>query len=109
LDVFHPGRPNVSRGDLAESLAESYKVPNPKNIVLFGFKTQFGGGKSTGFALIYDTFEDRKLVEPRYRFVRDGLEPKIEKSRKQLKELKNRKKKVRGKKKAEVGAAGKKK
>jgi small subunit ribosomal protein S24e len=109
LDVYHPGRANVSRATLAESLAQTYKVPNPQTIVLFGFKTAFGGGKSTGFALIYDTAEDRKLVEPRYRFVRDGMEQKIERSRKQMKELKNRKKKVRGKKKADVGAAGKKK
>jgi hypothetical protein len=25
-----------------------------KDIVLFGFKTAFGGGRSTGFCLIYD-------------------------------------------------------
>jgi small subunit ribosomal protein S24e len=109
LDVFHPNRANVPRAELAEALAKSYKVPNPQTIVLFGFKTAFGGGKSTGFALVYDSVEDRKLVEPRYRYVRDGLLQKIERSRKQMKELKNRKKKVRGKKKADVGAAPKKK
>lgn len=109
IDVTHPNRANVPRAELAESLAKTYRVPNPQTIVLFGFRTAFGGGKSTGFALIYDTAEDRKLVEPRYRFVRDGLLSKVEKSRKQIKELKNRKKKVRGKKKADVGAAGKKK
>eukprot|EP00475_Leptophrys_vorax_P032726 TRINITY_DN5087_c0_g1_i1.p3 TRINITY_DN5087_c0_g1~~TRINITY_DN5087_c0_g1_i1.p3 ORF type:complete len:134 (+),score=49.26 TRINITY_DN5087_c0_g1_i1:815-1216(+) len=109
LDVFHPGRANVPRSELAQSLSESFKVPNPQTIVLFGFKTAFGGGKSTGFALIYDSAEDRKAAEPRYRFVRDGLEKKIEKSRKQIKELKNRRKKVRGKKKVDVGAGGKKK
>ena len=35
----------------------------------FGFKTQFGGGKSTGFALIYDTMDFAKKFEPKYRQV----------------------------------------
>ena len=34
-----------------------YKVDNPKTIFVFGFKTQFGGGKSTGFGLIYDNMK----------------------------------------------------
>ena len=34
----------------------------------FGFKTQFGGGKSTGFALIYDTMDFAKKFEPKYRY-----------------------------------------
>jgi len=109
VDVYHPNRPNVPRADLAEELTNRFNVPSAENIVLYGYKTIFGGGKSTGFALIYDSMEDRKLVEPRFRFRRDGLVEKIEKSRKQVKELKNRKKKVRGKKKSEVGASSKKK
>lgn len=31
---------------------------------------QFGGGKSTGFGLIYDTIDAAKKFEPRYRLVR---------------------------------------
>ena len=103
---------------------------------------QFGGGKSTGFGLIYDTLDAAKKFEPRYRLVRvsfeeatalslhilcledkfwtiswhvqifctilqfdndlfawllqNGLADKIEKSRKQIKERKNRSKKIRG-------------
>lgn len=36
----------------------------------FGFKTAFGGGKSTGFALIYDTLDYAKKLEPKYRLER---------------------------------------
>ena len=116
-------------------------------VFAFGFKTNFGGGKSvgkviwkwsfaatsiniryiyslpiyvarthqnvsllfTGFALIYDTLDFAKKFEPKYRLGRQGvitLPPKN--SRKQAKEKKNRMKKVRGTKKAKVGAAGKK-
>merc|ERR1712013_950779 len=63
----------------------------------FGFKTQFGGGKSTGFGLIYDTMDFAKKFEPEYRLIRQGvIEAKAKTSRKQKKERKNRTKKVRG-------------
>merc|ERR1711939_777057 len=35
-------------------------------------RTQYGGGKSTGFALIYDSVEAMKKFEPHYRLVRVG-------------------------------------
>ena len=40
------------------------------NIVCFGFKTAFGGGRSTGFALIYDTLDAAKKFEPKFRLAR---------------------------------------
>ena len=36
-------------------------------VVCFGFRTAFGGGKSTGFALIYDSLDFLKKNEPKYR------------------------------------------
>lgn len=50
-----------------------YKVEDPQTIVLFGFRTQFGGGKSTGFGLIYENVEILKKLEPRYRQIRVSL------------------------------------
>ena len=47
-----------------------YKVQDPVTVILFGFTTQFGGGKSTGFALIYDNVQALKKTEPKYRLVR---------------------------------------
>lgn len=46
-------------------------------------KTHFGGGKSTGFALIYDSNEAMKKFEPHYRLVRYGMASKIEKASRQ--------------------------
>ena len=57
---------------------------------------QFGGGKSTGFGLIYDNIDMAKKFEPSYRLVRAELAKKVDKSRKQIKERKNRTKSVRG-------------
>ena len=42
-------------------------------VFCFGFRTQFGGGKTTGFALIYDTLDYAKKIEPKYRLVRVSL------------------------------------
>merc|ERR1712200_33087 len=50
-----------------------------------------------------------KMYKPKYRLARHGVIEKKKTGRKQIKELKNRKKKVRGTAKAKVGAAGKKK
>ncbi|CAN6714885.1 unnamed protein product [Malus baccata var. baccata] len=45
--------------------------------------------------------------EPKYRLIRNGLDTKVEKSRKQLKERKNRAKKIRGVKKTKASDAAK--
>eukprot|EP00246_Nothoceros_aenigmaticus_P016298 TRINITY_DN72_c0_g1_i1.p1 TRINITY_DN72_c0_g1~~TRINITY_DN72_c0_g1_i1.p1 ORF type:complete len:138 (-),score=26.21 TRINITY_DN72_c0_g1_i1:423-836(-) len=111
IDVLHPGRPNVAKVELKEKLAKIYEVRDGQTIFVFGFRTQFGGGKSTGFGLIYDNLEAAKKYEPKYRLIRNGLATKVEKSRKQMKERKNRAKKIRGVKKAKASgeAKGKKK
>jgi len=63
---------------------------------LFGFRTKFGGGKSTAFCLIYDNEESIRKFEPKHRLIRQGLQEKKETSRKAIKETKNKGKKIRG-------------
>ena len=73
---------DISKDDLRKRLSEIYKVE--KNTVsVFGLRTHYGGGKTTGFALIYDTYEDLKKFEPHYRLVRYGEATKIEKASRQ--------------------------
>ncbi|KAF9652028.1 hypothetical protein BDM02DRAFT_3109798 [Thelephora ganbajun] len=108
VDVLHPSRPNVPKSELSEKLATLYKTDKAR-VVTFGFKTNFGGGRSTGFALIYDDEESQKKFEPRYRLVRSGLASKKERpTRKLRKERKNRAKKLRGTKKAKAAEPPKK-
>ncbi|KAK4489368.1 hypothetical protein RD792_005175 [Penstemon davidsonii] len=107
IDVLHPGRPNVSKAELKEKLSRMYEVKDPNAIFVFKFRTHFGGGKSTGFGLIYDSVENAKKFEPKYRLIRNGLDTKVEKSRKQMKERKNRALKIRGVKKSKAGDAAK--
>jgi small subunit ribosomal protein S24e len=106
-DVLHPGLASVSKKDIREKLAAMYKV-TPDVVFVFGFRTNFGGGKSSGFALIYDTLDFAKKFEPKHRLARHGLFEQKKVTRKQRKERKNRMKKVRGTKKAKVGQAAKK-
>lgn len=81
-DVLHPNRPNVSKDELRAKLAELYKSDKDQ-VSVFGFRTQYGGGKSTGFALVYDSAEAMKKFEPHYRLVRYGQAAKIEKPSRQ--------------------------
>lgn len=69
VDVLHPGRATVPKTEIREKLARMYKT-TPDVIFCFGFRTQFGGGKTTGFGLIYDTLENAKRFEPKYRLAR---------------------------------------
>jgi len=81
-DVLHPQRPNVSKEDLRSKLAELYKA-DKNQVSVFGFRTQYGGGKSTGFALIYENEAAMKKFEPHYRLVRVGMATKKEKASRQ--------------------------
>merc|ERR1712221_24515 len=101
VDVLHPGKATVSKHDIREKLARMYKS-TADCIMCFGFKTVFGGGKTTGFALIYDSLDYLKKYEPKYRLQRHGLYKKERAPRKQRKERKNRMKKVRGIAKAKI-------
>jgi small subunit ribosomal protein S24e len=95
VDVLHPGRANVAKKELQDVIAGMFKA-DPKLTIVFGFKTKYGGGKSTGFCLIYDNKDSMIKFEPKHRMVRQGLAERAEKSRKAIKEAKNKGKKVRG-------------
>merc|ERR1712227_500138 len=80
VDVIHPNTSTPKKSEVRESLAMNY-----------------------------NSVEAAKKTEPRFRLIRHGLAEKVEKkARKQRKELKNRQKKVRGTKKANVGSGKKK-
>merc|ERR1712010_202777 len=77
--------------------------------VIFGMKTCFGGGKSSCFALCYDSVDAAKKHEPKHRLIRSGHKeaPALVVGRKQRKEKKNREKKFRGTRKEKRIRAGK--
>ena len=60
--MIHPELSNVSKADIKVKLAQTLKSKE-ENISIFGLKTKFGGGRSTGFALIYDSLDARKKYD----------------------------------------------
>ncbi|KAL4698464.1 hypothetical protein H8959_011121 [Pygathrix nigripes] len=95
IDVLHTLKATVPKTEIWEKLAKMCKTTLDV-IFVFGFRTHFGGGKTTGFGMIYDSLDYAKKNGPRHRLARHGLYEKKKTSRKQLKEGKNRTKKVRG-------------
>ncbi|CRH00470.1 40S ribosomal protein S24, putative [Plasmodium relictum] len=109
LEILHPNSGTVSKKEVKEKLAKMYKLSDVNTIILFGFKTLFGGGRTKGFGLIYKNVDAVKKFEKKYRLVREGLITKETKTgRRAAKELKNRRKKVRGTEKTKVSGAKKK-
>merc|ERR1712225_109174 len=106
LDVQHPGLATPDKETLKNMIAEylskakGHKA-SAEATVIFGMKTKFGGGRSSCFALVYDSVDAAKQFEPKHRLVSSGHEskPEITVARKQRKEKKNREKKFRGTKK----------
>jgi small subunit ribosomal protein S24e len=107
IDVIHPNLGGVSKDKLKERLAKTYKS-KPENVVVYGLRTVFGGSRSTGFALIYDSKDVLQKYECKYVLRRLGTLPARTGSRKQKRELKNKRKKVRGTAKKGVGLGKKK-
>lgn len=58
------------QAELKDKLAKIYEVKESNCIFVFKFRTHFGGGKSTGFGLIYDNLDAAKKFEPKYRLIR---------------------------------------
>merc|ERR1711990_1031023 len=111
LDVHHPGLATPDKEMLKNKISEFLsKNKGHKAVaeatVIFGMKTCFGGGKSSCFALCYDSVDAAKKHEPKHRLIRSGHKeaPALVVGRKQRK---NREKKFRGTRKEKRIRAGK--
>lgn len=110
VELIHPDQGSVSKAAIKEKLAVMFKNKE-ECISVFGMKAKFGGGRSTGFALVYDSLDARKKCDQKTLLKRDKLlVQEGKKGRKQLKEMKGRMNKCRGTAKAKAAnATGKKK
>ena len=57
--MIHPDMANVSKAQIKAKLATMFKAKED-SISIYGLKTKFGGGRSSGFALIYDSPDAKK-------------------------------------------------
>ena len=108
VEMIHPDMANVSRTQIQEKVASMFKS-KAECVSVFGCKTKFGGGRSTAFALVYDSLDAKKKFDSKTNLRREGHIEKNKVTRKQKKEIKGRQKKVRGKAKAAAANASAKK
>ena len=59
-----------SQQQASAALFLTRQVQDSSCCLLFGFKVAFGGGRSTGFGMIYDSLVAAKKFEPKYRLTR---------------------------------------
>merc|ERR1712138_198018 len=95
LDVHHPGLATPDKELLKNMIAEYLSKAKghkavPEATCIFGMKTKFGGGRSSCFALVYDSVDAAKLFEPKHHLIRAGFQtnPDLVVGRKQRKEKK---------------------
>merc|ERR1712006_9963 len=114
IDVHHPGLATPDKEMLKNMIAEYLSkakghMASSEATTIFGTRTKFGGGRSTCFALVYDSVDAAKKFEPKHRLIRaghiEGSDIKV--GRKQRKEKKNREQKFRGTRKEKRVRAGK--
>merc|ERR1712086_348603 len=109
VELIHPNQGSVSKAAINAKLATLFKVKE-EQISLFGLHSKFGGGRSSGFACIYDDLDARKKCDTKCMLLRDKhITKEGKKGRKQLKEIKGREKRLRGTAKASASKAGGKK
>ena len=71
-NVFHPGKATVRKTEIWGKTGQNVKT-TPDVIFVFGFRIHFGGGKTTGFGMIYHSLDYAKKNEPKHRLARHGL------------------------------------
>lgn len=79
VDVFHARNQKVTKEQIREVIKTKFKKPH---VVLTQVKKLFGGGRTKGFALVYDTEEALKKTETERRVNREAREKLPPKDRK---------------------------
>jgi small subunit ribosomal protein S24e len=103
VEILHPGTVCASKKEICEKLCAMYKVKDHSCAFIHGLKAQFGGGRTVGFGLIYDSVDKAKKFEPKHRLIRSGLAVKASgPGRRVKKDIKNKAKKVRAAEKAKL-------
>merc|ERR1719460_1956015 len=109
VEIAHAEMAGVKKSVIRAELAKKFKASEDR-ISIVGVKPKYGGGKTSCFAAIYDDMDTRNKYDTKTSLYRDGVvvRPKRQ-SRKLAKELKGKRKKVKGTAKSKVIAGKRKK
>ena len=95
VDIKHPGEKAPTRDEIKDLVSQKLKA-NKELIVIFSLETKFGGGRTTGFGLIYDNADALKTIGPKHRLIKAGLAEKSKVTRRMRKNARKQKMKVWG-------------
>jgi len=108
IEMIHPDLAGVKKSEIKAVIGKKFKATEDR-IAVFGVRAKFGGGRSSGFVTVYDDMDARKKYDNKANLARDKIVEAEKKSpRKLSKELKGKRKRVKGTAKSKV-KAGKKK
>ena len=88
VDVYYEPTLKITKENIKKKIASQFKKPN---VVIFGAKKSFGGGRTRCFAMVYDTEDSMKKYEPKRRLARIEREKLAPKDRKVEKKKEGRK------------------
>merc|ERR1719218_34689 len=109
LEIINPEAGSLTKKAVADKLAKVLGVKQVECITIFGMKAKFGGGRTSAFALVYDSLESKTKFDTMTSLRRAGIKEKGKVTRKAKKEIKGRRKKVHATAKAKVTAGKQKK
>mmetsp|Transcript_41323 Transcript_41323/g.54321 ORF Transcript_41323/g.54321 Transcript_41323/m.54321 type:complete len:135 (+) Transcript_41323:735-1139(+) len=108
VELLHPEMAGLKRSEVKAAVAKKFKASEDR-IAVFGVKAKFGGGRSSGFVTVYDDVDARVKYDNKTNLKRDKIgDLPGRTARKMAKELKGKRKRVKGTAKSKV-VAGKKK
>ena len=88
VDVYYEPTLKITKENIKKKIASQFKK---QNVVIFGAKKSFGGGRTRCFAMVYDTEDSMKKYEPKRRLARIEREKLAPKDRKVEKKKEGRK------------------
>ena len=88
VDAYYEPNVKVTKEMIKKKIASKFKK---SNVVIFGARKAFGGGRTKCFAMVYDTEDSMKKYEPKKRMIRIEREKLAPKDRKADKKKEGRK------------------
>ena len=88
VDVFYDRAVKVTKENIKKKIVSQFKK---QNVVVFGARKAYGGGRTRCFAMVYDSEDSMKKFEPKKRLARIEREKLAPKDRKVEKKKEGRK------------------
>ena len=88
VDAYYAPNVKITKENIKKKIESQFKK---KNVVIFGAKKAYGGGRTKCFAMVYDNEDSMKKYEPKSRLARIEREKLAPKDRKVEKKKEGRK------------------